>query len=217
MNKLQAALHRAASAAIKHTLLLLCRLCFRPQVRYISETARREALAEPQVLICNHVRGMDGAVVYAALRRPRITALSAKDVQFTFPILQWLFRYLPVLIIDRENVTLSWLRDSRRLLREGEHIMIFPEGRCNQARVIQPFKPGAALLASSAGVRVTPIYHNGEYHPIFGPRFRMMVGEPITLPTPPHGISADGLAASDELLLHAMQQLELALNGSIRQ
>lgn len=205
----------AFDAALKALLLFLCRVVFRPKISYISDKAREEALKEPQLLVCNHIRGLDGAVIYAALRKPNITALSASDLQVTYPILRWLFRHLPVLKIDRENVTLTWLRESRRLLREGQHIMIFAEGKCNFQRIMQPFKQGAVLLAASAGVRVTPIYHNGEYH-LLGRRFRMMVGEPITLTPPPDGVSAETMAEETDMLYDVIHSLELALNGFIR-
>lgn len=207
---------RLSSAAMKAFLLFMCRLAFRPEVTYISEKARQEALREPQVLITNHVLGMDGAVIYAALHKPNITVLSAADVQITYPILRWLFRYLPVLAIDRQNVSLSWLRESRRLLHQGQHILIFPEGKCSKQRIMQPFKSGAVLLASSAGVKVTPIYHNGEYHYFFGRRLRMIVGEPITIQPPPEGLAAENLASMSDRLYDAIHELELALNGFIR-
>ena len=77
---------------MKAFLLFMCRIAFRPKVTYISEKAREEALKEPQVITANHIVGMDGAVVYAALRKQNLTVLSAADVQVTYPILHWLFR-----------------------------------------------------------------------------------------------------------------------------
>lgn len=204
------------SAAMKAFLLSMCRIAFRPKVTYISDKAREEALREPQVLIANHVRGMDGAVVYAALRVQNITALAASDTQETYPILQWLFRYLPVVNIDRLNVSMSWLRESRKQLRQGQHILIFPEGKCNKQRIMQPFKSGTVLLGASAGVKVTPIFHNGVYHYFFGRRFRMIIGEPIELMPPPEGVSAEVIAEEANRLYDTMHDLELALNGFIR-
>lgn len=207
---------RMASAAMKAFLLFMCRMAFRPQVTYISEKAREEAMKEPQVIIANHIVGMDGAVIYAALRKPNIAVISAADTMVTYPILQWLFRFLPVLKVDRKNVSLSWLRESRKRLHDGEHIMIFPEGKVNKQGVMQPFKPGAVLLASMAGVRVTPVYHNGVYDYFLGRRFRMIVGEPMTIMPPPEGVSSAVLKEEADRLYDTVHDLEKALNGYIR-
>ena len=43
------------------------------------------------------------------------------------------------------------------------------------------------LLAAMAGVPIVPIYHNGLYRFFIGRRWRMMIGEPITVTPPPEG------------------------------
>lgn len=211
--RIQKAWRRFSCAAVEGTLRALTRLAYRPKVTYTSEKARQEAFSTPQLLVCNHVRGMDGVVMGGALRGLPITALSAKDVQETYPVLKVLFRYLPVIEIDRQHVSLSWLRESRQCLRAGRHVMIFAEGKCNRARVLQPLKSGFVTLAVSANVQVTPIYHNGAYHPFFGPRFRMLVGEPISLVPPEEGVSAEWMEAESRRLFHIMQAMEREMNG----
>ena len=214
-DRLKARLHDTASFLLTHTLFFAIRLAFRPKITYASEKARQEAFREPQVIICDHVRGMDGAVVYSLFRHEKLTALSAKDILDQSPALKRFLSFLPVIEIDRQHPSMTWLRESRRLMREGHHIMIFPEGRCNKARWLRPFKPGCVLLAASAGARILPIWHNGSYHYFFGPRFRMIVGEPYTVTPPPEGLSAEALQRQADELYDIMHDLERQLSGTV--
>ena len=193
----------------------LIRLAWRPKVSYVSDRARAEAFREPCVIVSNHIRGMDGAAILTMLPGVPVTALVARDMVEGSRLLRFMMRYLPCMTIDRRHVSLSWLRESRRLLREGRCIYLCPEGRCNFARVIRPFKPGFVTLAAMAGVRVVPIYHNGQYHFLFGKRWRMMVGEPVELTPPPEGLSEQEMQREAEDMRRRVQELELRLNGAV--
>ena len=177
-------LHEALGYLLRGVLRVLVVLAFRPKRCFVSEKARAEAFREPMVIISNHVRGMDAAVIYSMLRCPA-TALSAQDLVAQYPILRLLYKVFPMLRIDREHASLSWLRESRQLLRSGQHVMIAPEGKCSPERELLPFKPGCVMLAAASGTKILPIYHNGEYHYLFGKRFRMIVGEPIAVTPAP--------------------------------
>ena len=182
----------------------------------MSERAKQEAFREPCVLISNHVRGFDGAVIFTLLTGKKITALVAKDMLDASPALNAFISYLPCIPIDREHPSLAWLRESRQRLKKGESIYLCPEGRSNFAKVVRPFKPGFVTLASSAGVRVVPVYHNGEYHYFFGRRFRMLIGEPIEMTPPPEGLREEEMEREAAAVHDVMNDLELQLNGFVR-
>lgn len=168
------------------------------------------------VIISNHVRGWDGGVMYALFSRQPMMALVAKDMIEDHAGLRVLLHFLPVLPIDRQNASLSWLRDSRKALKSGKHIMIFPEGKCQFDRVTKPFKPGCVLLAASAGVKVLPIYHNGTYRWVFGKRFKMIIGEPVAMEPAPEGLQQEALERQSEALFHTLNELERQLTGQVR-
>lgn len=195
---------------------LLILLAFRPKKVYASETARRKALQSPCVIVSNHVRGMDGAVIQTLLPFQRVYSMSAKDLMDHSPALKWFLSFCFTIPVDREHVSLSWLREGRKRLKEGCHIFLFPEGYCNRARVVRPFKAGFVTLAASAGVKVLPIYHNGEYNYFFGKRFRMIIGEPVTLTPPPEGLTETEMARETAQLHAIMNDLERQLNGTVR-
>ena len=119
--------------------------------------------------------------------------MSAKDFMDK-KLLGWFLRQLGCFPVDRQHVSLDWLRTGRKILtKDKQHVYMCPEGKCNFEKKMQPFKPGAVTLASMANVPILPIYHNGEYNYVFGKRFRCMVGEPIYLPQTEGGLDAEGL------------------------
>lgn len=202
-------LQRGLDCLIRWLLMGLIRLAFRPKIYYASEKARKEALSRPMLVISNHVRGMDGAVIATLFPGKMIHGMSAKDFMDKKP-LGWLLRQLGCFPVDRQHASLDWLRTGRRILTvDKQHVYMCPEGKCNFQKQMQPFKPGAAMLASVAKVPVLPIYHNGEYNYVFGKRFRCMVGEPIVLP--------EGALNTEELAqeTHRMEQEMLKLRDML--
>ena len=216
MSRLKETVFHFFSPLLQCLLKGLILLAFRPQKRFVSDKAKAEAFNGPCVLISNHVRGMDGGVIFTMLPGVKVTGLVAKDMTDNSPALRRFLALLPTMPIDRQNTSLSWLRESRRLLKGGESIYLCPEGKCNFDRVTQPFKSGCVLLAAMAGVPIVPIYHNGIYHYLFGKRWRMMVGEPITVTPPPEGLTEEELNRQAALLYRRVQELEIALTGELR-
>ena len=209
-------LRRAAGSLLQALLKGLIVLAFRPQKRFVSDKARAEAFAGPCVIVSNHVRGMDGAVIITLLRGQKITGLVAKDMIEGSRALKAFLSFLPTMPIDRENPSLSWLRDSRRILKGGEDIYLCPEGKCSFDRVTKPYKSGCVLLAAMAGVPIVPIYHNGLYRFFIGRRWRMMIGEPITVTPPPEGLNEEELEREADMIFRKTQELERAMTGTVR-
>ena len=209
-------LRRFAAAIVQVLLRLAVLIAYRPKRIFVSEAARK-ALGQPCVVISNHVRGWDGSCIFTLLPRQKLTGLVAKDMVEKSRALRFFLPVLPLVPIDREHASLDWLRESRRLLKAGRSIYLCPEGKCQFDHVVRDFKPGFATLAAAAQVPVLPVYHNGEYHPIFGRRFRMIVGEPVMMAPPPEGLSGSTLEEECRRLHSAVQELELRLNGAVRQ
>lgn len=192
---------------IRWTLMGLIRLAFRPKISYVSDRARQEAFRSPMIMVSNHVRGMDGAALCTLFPGKKIHGVSAKEFMDK-PALGWLLRRLGCVSVDRDHVTVDWLRQCRRILvKDQEHVYICPEGKCNFQKQMQPFKPGAVTLAYMAKVPLLPVYHNGEYHYFFGKRFRCMVGEPFLLHTQEGTLDAAGIAAETKRLEQEMLRL----------
>lgn len=188
-------------------------LAFRPKVMWTDPSVKELLRTRPCIVVSNHVRGIDGAVIQTMLRGVRCHSLVASDMLEHMPVTRWAMPYLRLLSIDRQHASMAWLRSSRQVLKDGDSIYICPEGKCHFDKQVGEFHPGFALLAAMADVPVIPICHNGMYQPVFGHRFRMIIGAPVQLPTGPNATDHDILEQSAETVRQQVITLQRQLNG----
>lgn len=214
MKKLGHWLHEGLGYLVRGIMRVLVALAFRPQRRFASEAARQAFPTGPCVIVSNHVRAFDGAAIEVLLPRRRIWGMTAKDLLEKSWPLRTLMGFCRMIPIDREHFSMSWLREGRKRLKAGDDVYMCPEGRCQKDHVIREFKPGFVTLAASAGVPVVPICHNGMFRFFFGKRFRMIIGEPISLTPPPEGLTEAEMARQARLVEDAVRSLEAMLKES---
>lgn len=83
--------------------------------------------------------------------------------------------------VDPDGADPGGYRNSLRLLRQGERVVVFPEGERTRTGELLPFREGATRLAIAAGVPIYPIriegahkaWPRGEFAP--RPLFRIRV------------------------------------------
>jgi 1-acyl-sn-glycerol-3-phosphate acyltransferase len=83
--------------------------------------------------------------------------------------------------VNRFGLDTGWIKESIRVMKEGNSMIIFPEGHTSKTGEMDKFRPGFALLATMAGSEVVPIAIDGNYNFLFGKRLRVVVGEPMPL------------------------------------
>lgn len=113
----------------------------------------------PAILVCNHVSGLDPALIQSVSRR-MIVWMMAREY-YTQPGMRWLFKQVQVIPVDRSRRDLSAVRLALTALREGQILGIFPEGRLEPTQQLLPFQTGVALIAMKAAVDVYPVYLDG--------------------------------------------------------
>lgn len=64
--------------------------------------------------------------------------------------------------ISRSGVDRTALKLCIDLLSQGKALMLFPEGTRTKDGEIQPIRPGAAMIASQAGVPLLPVFIDGS-------------------------------------------------------
>ena len=77
--------------------------------------------------------------------------------------LAWLIRSLDAIAINREGLGLSGLKETLRRVREGEIVLIFPEGTRTRDGEIARLKGGFTALARRASVPLVPVGIEGAY------------------------------------------------------
>jgi long-chain acyl-CoA synthetase len=142
--------------------------------------ARPVPLAQPSLLIANHLTAFDVPVIlYALSARDRehvAVAMSGqlltgwrrgkaerhRIIAVLTPIAYWLvtacFNVFP---LPRSAGLRQSFAHAGEALDQGYHVLVFPEGHRSRDGRLQPFEPGIGLLAQASEVPVQPIFVEG--------------------------------------------------------
>ena len=135
---------------------LVGRLCFRHR------TLHRERLPEAggALIVANHVSYLDPVVVGIAFRKP-IFYLARKSLFKGF--LGWLLPRIQVLPVDRGKGDLASMKRILTLLKEGNRVLIFPEGTRSPDGQLQPAEAGIGFILAKCDVPVIPVRIFGAF------------------------------------------------------
>ncbi len=140
----------------------------------------------PAILAPNHSSFLDPPVVGCAV--PRRVRYMAQHELFRAKVFGWLIRRLGAFPVHRGSADLSAIRTAERYLSAGEWVLVFPEGRRGDGKVLGPAHKGIALLAERTGALVVPmgLCHTVKVLPKGArlPRrhlIRVVIGEPLSL------------------------------------
>jgi 1-acyl-sn-glycerol-3-phosphate acyltransferase len=107
----------------------------------------------PAIVAANHVSGLDPLLLLASARRP-IRFLIAREEYQRFG-LNWLFRAIKSIPVDRENRPELALRAAMRSLQQGHVVALFPRGKiCAPDVPLCKIKPGVVRLAQLIGADI---------------------------------------------------------------
>ena len=160
---------------------------FKPEIVYENETVQGRIVNEPMVIICNHaVRENhfkltgDGPILRYVFKNHKVCSLMAKDLMDN-KIMKKLIEDCDCIPISRDAASTDWLHKCKQKLADGVSVIIFPEGTTFKNSDIEEFKPGFALLAKSANVKVLPVATNGVYKPFRYGSMKIKIGVPQEL------------------------------------
>ena len=85
-------------------------------------------------------------------------SIMAKQQLMKIPVVGWFLRKMGAFGVDRGNSDINAVKTSIRALREGCHLLIFPEGTRVKEGETAEIKGGAAMIAVRAGVRMLPVF-----------------------------------------------------------
>ena len=152
---------------------------------------RVKSIRGPFVLVANHTSHVDGPLLAMSLPWTQARFLctgAATDYWFD----HWYRRIFVRTMLNAFPIDRGGSRKhsgtSRKLLRSGVPILVFPEGGRQTTGTMAEFKPGAAALAIGVGVPVVPAaiiggyeaMPKGRYWPVSGrPPVRVVFGDPM--------------------------------------
>ena len=137
------------------------------------------------VLISNHQSHFDPPLLAAGL--PRRLNFLARKTLFKSKFFTWLIDMLDAIPLDLEGIGFAGIKESIKRLKNGEIILVFPEGERTHDGNIAPFLQGSLVLAQRTKSAIMPAAISGCYevfprtqkYPRLWGKFRVVYGKPI--------------------------------------
>ncbi|HNY02324.1 MAG TPA: lysophospholipid acyltransferase family protein [Bacteroidales bacterium] len=132
------------------------------------------------VMVANHSSGVDILVLFKLHRHFKWVA--KKDL-FRIPFIGWnmaLNGYIPI-ERARGRSKLQMMDKAAAVIRQGNSVILFPEGTRTRDGRLQPYKSGAFRLAQETGTPVLPVVIGGTFHAIRKGGFLIHKNHSITL------------------------------------
>lgn len=134
------------------------------------------------IVAANHTSYLDPPIVACAYNSP-IAFLARKTLFQGFGA--WLYPRLNAFPIDREHADLRSMKTILRRLKDGERVLMFPEGTRSADGRLQEAKAGIGMLVAKSGVPVQPVRifgaheswpKGGKFRPH---RIQVVIGDPV--------------------------------------
>jgi len=173
----------------------------------------------PLLMVSNHVGAVDPAIIGGWTPRPVWFMAKAELFQGKFA---WLMRAYHAFPVTRHSPDRVALRRAFDLLKQGNVVVLFPEGhRSDDARLLRA-EPGAGFIARRSGAPLVPIAIMGTQqvlgrHQVLlrAAPVDMTFGEPFALPERnPDGSAMDHQQTADYLMTKVAQLLPLEYQGA---
>jgi len=139
------------------------------------------------IVVANHVSILDPIVIGAVFDK-RLFYLAKKEL-FKSKIFNPFLRWLGAIDVDRQDFKFETWKKIKKLIKENEILVIFPEGTRNEnpEKGLLEIKDGASTLALIHGLPILPIGIKGtekiwrrrKKFPQLGGNITIKIGEPI--------------------------------------
>ena len=189
----------------------LSRLLFRPRV-----TGRENIpLTGPVLIAPTHRSNVDFA--FTLFISPRKVFFMAKDGLFSIKWFGSLLKHLGVFPVRRSAPTdRESMKSAEEVLRQGQALVLFPEGTRKEGRRVETLNDGAMFIAARTGATVVPVGIGGSDRAMpLGAKIprpakiRIVIGRPITPPVAEGRVSRTQITAKSEELRAALEAVYL--------
>ncbi|MBQ9252746.1 MAG: 1-acyl-sn-glycerol-3-phosphate acyltransferase [Clostridia bacterium] len=143
-------------------------------VRYHGAEKLRQ-LSGACVLISNHLHALDPLILAKPVKQQCIF-LAKKELAVN-RFIQWVLTDLHCIFVDRHNTDMEAMRACMRVIRNGQPLVIFPEGTRHHEGQMEQIENGTSLIVLRGKAPLIPIYLDRPLK--FFRRVNAYVGEPI--------------------------------------
>ena len=129
-------------------------------VRVRIHNPERAGEGDPHIFLANHVSWYDIPALGSFLPRAKFVA---KAELFKIPVLGGAMRAVGMVPIERQNRKAAFgaYDEASKRIREGNSVIVFPEGTRGDDYPLRPFKKGPFVLAIDAGAPIVPVLLHG--------------------------------------------------------
>lgn len=122
-----------------------------------------ETLPSGGVLLCpNHSSNWDPVLMLVALPIDYRLHCMAKDSLFRIPVLAQIIRHFGGFPVARGHSDVQAVKTALKVIKDGENLLIFPEGtRVDYEGEVQA-KGGVAMIATRTGAKIIPVFITRE-------------------------------------------------------
>jgi 1-acyl-sn-glycerol-3-phosphate acyltransferase len=137
------------------------------------------------IFMSNHVSNLDPPILIPSI--PGRCSVLVKKELFRVPVFGTGMRLGHLVPVDRSNqeAAIESVQAAIRVLREGLHMVIYPEGTRSSDGRLLPFKKGPFYLATDSGVPVVPVTMLGTFESWPKTRFALRPGTATVVFHPP--------------------------------
>ncbi|MDO8502383.1 MAG: lysophospholipid acyltransferase family protein [Gemmatimonadaceae bacterium] len=130
-------------------------------VRVVVHHPERAGDGRPHIFVANHMSWYDVPALACFLPRAKFIA---KAELFSLPVFGPAMRAVGMVPIERQNRKAAFgaYDEAARRIRDGNSVIVFPEGTRGFDYPLRPFKKGPFVLAIAAGAPVVPVLIHGS-------------------------------------------------------
>lgn len=115
------------------------------------------------ILAGNHLNILDSWVLLAA--DDNYLRFLVDNKLYRYKLWEWFFKKLGTIGTNPDEMDLKSLKELINLLKEGENLVIFPEGHTHNKDIDLVYKPGIAKMSRMTNTYVVPFGIYGSYKP----------------------------------------------------
>lgn len=155
------------------------------------------------IFVCNHRSNIDFLYLFTHIGRKQYVL--AKKELFRNKFVSFFFHKCGGIEVDRDNISLSTIKESLNVLKKNKILTIFPEGTRNKTNQdLLEFKSGASVFAVKTNAPIIPLYIQKK--PKFFCFNRIVVGDPIYFDETFKG--EEGTVKANEIIKEKMLELK---------
>jgi len=188
------------------------RFCYRLAKPFISlfrpfEVIGKENMIGGAALVCsNHSAMIDPFQIALAFGIDTNVRVIAKIELFRIPVISTILWKLGMICVDRSKNDIASIKTSLTYLKNGQKVVIFPEGTRASEHDANAAKSGAVKIAEHAAVPIIPVYIPRR-KPFFK-KSRIVFGQPYRIEKTKEKRTALEYTELSEVLMNKIQALE---------